>query len=96
MLFHVIAAFAAYFITGVSFPLGTWYLNMSLFLAFAAIYPDMQFYLFFMIPVKAKWLGWLDGLYFLYTIAQAFLPAYGGGIFGVIYQSNAIAAAVHP
>ena len=79
MLFHVIAAFAAYFITGVSFPLGTWYLNMSLFLAFAAIYPDMQFYLFFMIPVKAKWLGWLDGLYFLYTIAQAFLPAYGGG-----------------
>lgn len=94
MLFHVIAAFAAYFITGVSFPLGTWYLNMSLFLAFAAIYPDMQFYLFFMIPVKAKWLGWLDGLYFLYTIAQAFLPAYGGGIFGVIYQSNAIAAAV--
>lgn len=94
MLFHVIAAFAAYFITGVSFPLGTWYLNMSLFLAFAAIYPDMQFYLFFMIPVKAKWLGWLDGLYFLYTIVQAFLPAYGGGIFGVIYQSNAIAAAV--
>lgn len=94
MLFHVIAAFAAYFITGVSFPLGTWYLNMSLFLAFAAIYPDMQFYLFFMIPVKAKWLGWLDGLYFLYTIVQAFLPAYGGGVFGVVYQSNAIAAAV--
>lgn len=94
MLFHVIAAFAAYFITGVSFPLGTWYLNMSLFLAFAAIYPEMQFYLFFMIPVKAKWLGWLDGLYFLYTIAQAFLPAYGGSVFGFVYQSNAIAAAV--
>ena len=51
MLFHVIAAFAAYFITGVSFPLGTWYLNMSLFLAFAAIYPDMQFYLFFMMSI---------------------------------------------
>ena len=92
MLFHVIAAFAAYFITGVSFPLGTWYLNMSLFLAFAAIYPDMEFYLFFMIPVKAKWLGWLDGLYFLYTIAQAFLPAYGGSVFGFVYKSNAIAA----
>lgn len=94
MFFHVLAAFAAYFITGISFPLGTWYLNMSLFLAFAAVYPDMQFYLFFMIPVKAKWLGLLDGLYFLYTIVQAFLPAYGGGMFGFVYRSNAIAAAV--
>ena len=68
MLFHVIAAFAAYFITGVSFPLGTWYLNMSLFLAFAAIYPDMQFYLFFAIPIKAKWLAIFDGAYFLYGL----------------------------
>ena len=94
MLFHVIAAFAAYFITGFSFPLGTWYLNMSLFFAFAAIYPDMQFYLFFAIPIKAKWLGWLDGIYFLYTIVQAFLPAYGGGPLGFFYRSNAIGAAV--
>lgn len=95
MLFHVIAAFAAYFLVGVSFPLGTWYLNMSLFLAFAAVYPDMQFYLFFAIPVKAKWLGILDGVYFLYTILQAFLPSYGGNpLVGVVYQANAIAAAV--
>ena len=94
MLFHVIAAFAAYFITGFSFPLGTWYLNMSLFFAFAAIYPDMQFYLFFAIPIKAKWLGWLDGIYFLYTIVHAFLPAYGGGPLGFFYRSNAIGAGV--
>ena len=57
MLFHVIAAFAAYFITGVSFPLGTWYLNMSLFLAFAAIYPDMQFYLVFHDPGEGEMAG---------------------------------------
>ena len=63
----------------------------------AAIYPDMQFYLFFHDPGEGEMAGLADGLYFLYTIAQAFLPAYGGGIFGVIYQSNAIAAAcVHP
>lgn len=95
MIFHVIAAFAAYFAVGVLLPMGTWYLNLSLFLAYAAVYPETQFYMFFMIPVKAKWLGWLDGAYFLYTIIQAFLPAYGGNpIVGYIYQANAVAAAV--
>ena len=34
---------------------------MSLFLAFATLYPDTQFLLFFIIPVKAKWLAWIDG-----------------------------------
>jgi hypothetical protein len=36
------------------------YLNLSLFLAFAAMFPDVQFLLYFIIPVKAKWLGILD------------------------------------
>lgn len=62
VLFHVIAALAAYLLTGVSLPLDTWYLNMSLFFAFAALYPDMQFLLFFFIPVKVKWLAFLDGV----------------------------------
>lgn len=95
MFFHVLASFAAYFAFGMVLPLGTWYLNMSLFLAYAAVYPEAQFYMFFMIPVKAKWLGILDGVYFAYTILQAFLPAYGGNpMFGFLYKSNAVAAAV--
>ncbi len=36
------------------------YLDLSLFLAFATLYPNLQFLLFFIIPVKAKWLAWLD------------------------------------
>lgn len=68
MLFHVIAAFAAYFITGVSFPLGTWYLNMSLFLAFAATFPDLQFWIWFVIPIKAKWLALIESLFILYGL----------------------------
>ncbi len=94
VLFHVIAAFIVYFITGISLPLDTWYLNLSLFFAFAALYPDIQFLLFMVIPVKVKWLALLDGAYFVYTIIQAFLPSYGGGMYGFIYQANAIAAAV--
>lgn len=94
VLFHAIAAILAYLVTGVTLYLGTTYLNMSLFLVFAALYPDVQFMLYFFIPVKAKWLAWLDVLFFLYGIAQAFLPAYGGGVYGAYYQANALAAAV--
>lgn len=35
-----------------------YYLNMSLFLAFATLYPDTTFLIYFIIPVKAKWLAW--------------------------------------
>lgn len=35
----------------------TYYVNMSIFLAFAATFPDAQVLLMFIIPVKMKWLG---------------------------------------
>jgi hypothetical protein len=45
------------------------YLNMSLFLAFAYIYPNYEILLFFVVPVKVKYLGWLDGIWLLFTLA---------------------------
>ena len=48
-------------------------LNMSLFVAFAALYPDLQFLLFFIIPVKAKWLAWIDAAFFALSIATSLL-----------------------
>ena len=39
---------------------GNTYLNFSLFLAFALLYPNFQVMLFFVLPVKMKWLAWLD------------------------------------
>ena len=94
MFFHIFAAFIIYFAMGLSLPMSSWYLNMSLFFAFAALYPDMEFLVFFILPVKVKWLALLDGLYFLYAVVQAFLPAYGGSVFGIIYKANAVAAVV--
>ena len=35
------------------------YLNETLFLAFALMFPNMQFFLYFIIPVKAKWLAYI-------------------------------------
>lgn len=42
------------------------FINMSLFFAFAILYPDLQFMLFFCIPIKAKWLAIIDAVYYLY------------------------------
>lgn len=44
------------------------YLNLSLFLAFAYIYPNYEFLLFFVLPVKVKYLAWLDLGYIVLTV----------------------------
>ncbi len=44
------------------------YVNLSLFFAFASLFPDMQFYVFFLIPVKVKWLAWLDLAFFAWEV----------------------------
>lgn len=41
------------------------YLNLSLFFAFAVLFPDEQFMLFFIIPVKAKYLAYVDAAFFI-------------------------------
>lgn len=46
--------------TFVSTAFSTYYINLSIFLAFAACYPDMQVLLYFIIPIKIKWLAYLD------------------------------------
>lgn len=96
VLFHIVAALLAYFVFEISLPMGTYYLNMSLFFAYAALYPNQQFYLMGILPIKVKWLAWIDAAYFGYTILQAFLPSYGGqsGIIGSIYKAAALEAFV--
>ncbi len=61
----------------------TYYLNLSVFLAFAATYPNVQVYLMFVIPVKVKWMGILDAVLMLYMI-----------IVGDIFSKFVIAAAL--
>ncbi len=39
------------------------YLNLSLFLAFAYIYPNYQILLFFILPIKVKYLAWVNALF---------------------------------
>ncbi len=53
----------------------THWLNMSLFLAFAALYPDAQLRLYFIIPVKMKWVALLDAIYLLANVIFGRFPA---------------------
>lgn len=46
----------------------TYYINLSIYLAFAATYPDMQMLLMFVVPVKIKWLAILDVILMVYTL----------------------------
>ena len=65
---NILAALIIYLAFGMIYLPTTSFLNLSLFFAFAATFPDMQFLLFFIIPVKAKWLGILNGIYFVYEL----------------------------
>lgn len=56
-LFGMLGAWLGCFVTGYG---SSYCLSLSLFLAFAILYPEMEFLLFFVLPVKAKWLGWLS------------------------------------
>ena len=73
VILHVLACLAIYLVTGINMSYGTMYLNMSLFFAFAALFPDVQFLLFFILPIKCKWLGYANGLYFAISIVAGFL-----------------------
>lgn len=54
----------------------TYYVNMSIFLAFASTFPNMQVLLFFLIPIKVKVLGIIYGVLLLYQ----FITGYGDGL----------------
>ena len=45
-----------------------YYVNMSMFFAFATLYPEMQVLLYGILPLKVKWLAWLDAALFAYDI----------------------------
>lgn len=44
------------------------YLNLSLFLAFAAVYPNFELMLFFFLPVKVKYLALLDVVLYAWNL----------------------------
>ncbi len=73
ILFHVLGAIVIYLAFGKIVYMSVDYLNWSLFFAFAVMYPHTSFLLFFLIPIKAKTLAILNGIYFGVTFVMAVL-----------------------
>ena len=78
MLISMLSAFLTYGIlravynAPISFDgsFSTYYICMSLFLAYALTYPNMQVLLMFVIPIRVKWLGIVYGVYIAYDVIQ--------------------------
>lgn len=54
----------------------TQYINMSIFLAFATLYPNMQVMLYFIIPIKMKWMAWVYAAIILLDITSTYSSIY--------------------
>lgn len=71
VIFNIIAAFIVYLTAHVSIAGSSLDIVCStLFFAFAAMYPNMQFLFYFIIPIKAKYLAWFQGIMYIYDIYQ--------------------------
>ena len=72
-LFHadsIATVGAEYFFMITSIYFSTYYINMSIFLGFAATFPDAQVLLMFIIPVKVKWLGVVYAVMLVFEFIQ--------------------------
>lgn len=62
ILFNILGAVFLFIGHGGGYYVGLEYLFQSMFFAFAVLYPNIQFLLFYIIPVKVKWLAVLDAV----------------------------------
>lgn len=78
ILLTIIGSFILYFImgSGTVFMLygeafSTYYISLSIFLGFALTYPEQQVMLYFIIPIKIKWLAYLDIVLLIWSMIQS-------------------------
>jgi hypothetical protein len=88
LLLGAVANIGAAFIpvlVGLSGQGSNYYLMESVFLAFATLYPDFTIYLFFILPIRVKWLALVTGIILALQIILADWP---GKAMAVISVAN--------
>ena len=88
VLLYNVAGILIYLVTGVSLQLNPTYMGFSIFLAYALTLPDTVFYLYFFIPIKAKYLAVLETLLYLYLLVVS--PSLGGKLSIVLSFANVL------
>lgn len=64
---------AAQYFQMASYSFSTYYINMSIFLAFAATFPDVQVLLMFILPIKVKWMGIVYAVLLIYGFVNTWM-----------------------
>jgi len=63
--------------------------GVSMLFAYAYLFPDMQFLIFFVVPVKVKWLAWLGAAMLGYTFLGSVLSGRAGAGFVTLFGTTA-------
>ena len=74
VILTIIYGMVIYFITGQSASIGTYYIYLSMFFSFATLYPDTQVLFMFIIPVKIKWLAYINAAFFVFEMLATKFP----------------------
>lgn len=78
LLLTALYSLIVYLISGTRILVSASYLNLSLFFAFATLWPEQRVLLFFVIPVKMKWLAWVDAAFFAFEIIAMLVNGHVG------------------
>jgi len=74
MILTIIYGFLIYFITGSDILISAEYIYLSMFFSFAALFPNTEVLFFFVIPMKIKWLAYIDAAFFVYEFIRMPFP----------------------
>ena len=73
VLLTVLYGFLCLFLFRIDLACSATYIYFSMFFAFATLFPDLQVLLFFIIPIKMKWLALVDAALFAYEIVTGLI-----------------------
>lgn len=74
IILTVLYSFILYFVTGLTFNLTAEYVYLSMFFSYATLFPNMQVLLFYFIPIKIKYLAYIDAAFFAYSVIATRFP----------------------
>ena len=73
---------------GINLGVSTYYINLTSFLACATVLPDVQVYLFMVVPIKMKWLAIVDIVVLAYEFVSMLLMVVRYSEIEIIIYSN--------
>ncbi len=80
----ILASLIYYFATGGIFATGIGYLYQSMFFAFAVLFPEMQFMIYGILPVKVKYLALIDAVLLIANMISYIRVGFYVGVIAIV------------